>query len=320
MQPLLLWQTGFWAAMHHCYVSGSPGDLVNMLHRLSLCLVMLALLPVAARCNRRARLKALAREAERAAKHVARDRDPQHVYFEACPDSGLPPQPDIPAYDAQGGESCPAQDNVQDSTHELACSPLPPNPAKLQTSSIILPVKRKHSTIEGMSATSADGPEPLSLAPFSNRDLTKAGPEAFTQLVPLDFGAAVGTQQGDNGTYNEHQGAPSTAEGETPDGTQHVKPPPGPPVEGGSGSLLLADQHWSSRELVDLPRTRSQQTCTVPPELPAMWDKSEVISGGSEALDCALVQPSQGQKVCTLTTRSPCKLEVSVVYDSELAA
>jgi hypothetical protein len=330
MQPLLLWQTGFWAALYHCYVSGKRQQLVNMLNRLALCLVMLALLPVEARRNRRARLKALAREAKRAAKNVAKDREPQHVFFTACPDSSLPPQPNIPAHEAEGGQSCPAQDIVQDSSHGMACSPLSPKPAKLQISSSGL-VERKDTAILTTLAPPDDGPEPLVSTPLSNMHLTEAGPEAPTQLLPRESGAGVEAQQEGNEADDEQQGLPP-AEEKGPDTLQSPRLPPGLPEQGRSGSLLHADQQKSGvspRVLVRPPRTpcrkredsrdsskapllsggpsmkrkAGQQAGTAQQEPTLERDETEVVPGSGDGLDC--LQRTEGQ-VCSLMTGFSC--------------
>jgi hypothetical protein len=113
VRPLLFWQTSFWAGMHSCYSSGKRMDLVNLSERLALCLVILALLPVESRCNQSARAQAFAREGRRAAKHFAANREPQHLLFQACPASTLPPQLDESTHGADVINSGPAQHSLQ---------------------------------------------------------------------------------------------------------------------------------------------------------------------------------------------------------------
>jgi hypothetical protein len=87
-QPLFLWRTHFLTAWCSCFFSCMKADIVNIIERLALCLSMLALLPEEALHSRSVRVRALAREAKWAAKHLAEQEEPQPLpepgFFKAC--------------------------------------------------------------------------------------------------------------------------------------------------------------------------------------------------------------------------------------------
>lgn len=95
VRPLLLWQMTMSAAMYSCYYASKMEDSRNLAKRLALCCVMIALLPDSAVLKRSARIRALAREAERAATlplHREPQRSPCPAVVKDCPVSNAPPQ------------------------------------------------------------------------------------------------------------------------------------------------------------------------------------------------------------------------------------
>jgi hypothetical protein len=105
-QPLLLWRTHFLTAWCSCFFSCKKSDIVNIAERLALCLSMLALLPEEARNSRSVRVRALAREAKWAAKHLAEQEEPQPLpepgFFKACGSSDFRRQQEGAPWGAHG--------------------------------------------------------------------------------------------------------------------------------------------------------------------------------------------------------------------------
>jgi hypothetical protein len=212
MQPLLLWQTSFWAVLHSCHLSDMEGNARNLVKYLALCLIMLALLPVQARSSRRLRLKALAREAERALNPFPQDAELQPVFFKARPTSTQPPQPSGTGQETSSGHSGAAQEDVQGVSPQLA--PFPPSTQSKSFPSHV-PRTGKHATTDARPATLHVVPEGLHDSPLGIAGLTEVGPPCPTQPLPLNSVARVAIQQG------SHEGNKG----------QHRAPPPPPPHE-----------------------------------------------------------------------------------------
>ncbi len=243
-QPLLLWQTSLWAAMHACYTSGKRGDLVDLSERLALCLVMLSLVPEKARHTRTVRLMALAREAKRGAGKSVEDGEVRHIFFRALsagkPISG-PPQ------ETPSGYSNPGQVKMQGSAHDQAPCALCTAHALIRPSPSPSPRKRKQKSIEMSPAISDDVPELSSSSPFYNRGSADSGWDTAPQLSPLSSCAALGTRQGFDEVDDAGDLRPSHAAGENSPGiSEGAQAPSRLPSEGKSGSLFVIDQDSSS--------------------------------------------------------------------------
>lgn len=204
MQPLLLWQTGFWAAMYSCCSSGMRRDFANMGKPLALCLVLLALLPANARRGQRVRIKALAREADRAAAHLAEERNPHSFFFKAWPTRTAPPQ--LPEQAQETLESHSGQAQMQGSSPKMAVLQSPtshPQSARGRTEAPRSP------------PTSCGQTGPAFPAAFKNSGSEDLGPRSPIQLASPDLEAHVAAQEGGHEPGDEPQGPPSSAERET---------------------------------------------------------------------------------------------------------
>jgi hypothetical protein len=239
MQPLLLWHTGMWAAMHACYWSGKRGDLVNLSERLALCLVMLALVPGEARHKRTARLNALARKEKRAALHRTKVGEPQHVFFKAYPSDNLPPQVGGPAHETLGCCSDPGQDKTHSSPHQQApCTAC----AVLCTSPCTSLRQRKQTPVQASPVTSDNEPELLSCSPSYNSTSANSSLGTPKEMSPLASWALLGTQQGVDDKVDSHAGKfPYSPAGKNSSGVEGAQAPSPSTMDVKSGSLFVVD-------------------------------------------------------------------------------
>jgi hypothetical protein len=237
-----------------------------MAERLALCLVMLAVLPEGARRKRGVALKAIAREAERAAKHPADHGQTQLVPGCSSPEassfSNMAPQLDQPAEDTK--PSGPLQEKMQGSSHEL---PLPPLSAVART----VWTKWKHCASPSQSSKSVD-----------------FGPGTPTPSLLLKPCAFVGAQQEDKSGSHGQQRPPCHTEMCNPGRSEGSLPPWGVSAEGKPGDEAGA-KHVHSASSGAAPSSSGVSETTEP--LSSPQNKSMLgFTGGASWIGSGNVQ------------------------------
>jgi hypothetical protein len=243
MQPLHLWRTGFWAARYSCYISGKRSDLVNMAEGLALCLTMLALLPRKGLLNQTMFVKALAREAKRAAQHPPEGGDPQHMFFQAFSATNFPRQYSGPAHQKVASHAGHEQNMMQYRDCQLPGCPLSAAYALLCPSPSCSTSPGKQTGGQITPAASDDEPDPFSSTPSCDSQSADLGLHTAAELLLPVSDTMVEAQRAGEEVDNEQLGRPSQTKRKSPDGPEGALPTAGLPKKGKSGSPPVLDEN-----------------------------------------------------------------------------
>jgi hypothetical protein len=195
MHPLFLWRSCLWAATYFCYLSHKHVDLGNVPKRVALCLVLLALLPAHARPQGFLKVKAIAREAEKARKRLTERGAPQHilgpVFFKACPASNSPAQLNAESQEKDARYLSPHRYEAHGCARQVDGCPQYPAQAVRGTS-----LMQSNGLTQTAPGTLEREGDPLTPSPYDNHGTADLGSDMRSQLIGQNVCATPETQQG----------------------------------------------------------------------------------------------------------------------------